>query len=161
MRVRFGVICLSSSSHLPLKLNSRFMNPVALPPGRARPSTSPFPTGSPAMGITIGTVRVLCSSALTAVDPWATTTSGTRATNSAACLRMSSPLAVAQRVSIFTLLPMVQPDSALACRQKRPDAGLKCQIVGSCSEKQPNQALAFALRARYRSGHVPRRPRAA
>ena len=44
-------------------------------------------------------------------------TSGASATNSAACLRISATLAVAQRVSIFTLRPMVQPRSACACRQ--------------------------------------------
>ena len=39
-------------------------------------------------------------------------TSGTSAANSAACLRMSAASAVAQRVSIRTLRPMVQPKSA-------------------------------------------------
>ena len=33
------------------------MNPVALPPGRAKLSTKPAPTGSPMFGNTIGTVR--------------------------------------------------------------------------------------------------------
>ena len=37
------------------------MKPVALPPGRARLSTKPPPTGSPTIGNTIGTVRVACS----------------------------------------------------------------------------------------------------
>ena len=35
--------------------------PVALPPGRARLSTKPAPTGSMTIANTIGTVRVACS----------------------------------------------------------------------------------------------------
>ena len=60
-RVTPGAISLSSSSHFPPMLYSKSMNPVALPPGRARLSTKPAPTGSPATGNTIGTVRVACS----------------------------------------------------------------------------------------------------
>src|SRR6516164_4007047 len=41
-----GAISLSSSSHLPPKSNSYSIKPVALPPGRARVSTKPAPTGS-------------------------------------------------------------------------------------------------------------------
>ena len=44
-RVTPGAICLSSSSHFPLKLYSNCMKPVALPPGYARLSTNPAPTG--------------------------------------------------------------------------------------------------------------------
>jgi hypothetical protein len=40
-RVIRGAISLSSSSHFPLVLNSNSVNPVALPPGRARLSTKP------------------------------------------------------------------------------------------------------------------------
>ena len=43
------------------------MKPVALPPGRARLSTKPAPTGSPTTGNTIGTVRVACSNGPTVV----------------------------------------------------------------------------------------------
>src|SRR6516162_2959268 len=45
-RFTSGAICLRSSTHFPLKLYSKFMKPVALPPGRARLSTRPAPTGS-------------------------------------------------------------------------------------------------------------------
>jgi hypothetical protein len=50
-----GAICLSSSSHFPLMLYSNAKNPVALPPGRAKLSTRPPPTGSAAYVNTIGT----------------------------------------------------------------------------------------------------------
>src|SRR5262249_40315908 len=53
-RVTCGAICLSSSSHLPLKLYSQFMKPVMLPPGRDRLSTKPAPTGSATPANTIG-----------------------------------------------------------------------------------------------------------
>jgi hypothetical protein len=43
-------------------------------------------------------------------------TSGAIAANSAACLRISAALALPQRVSTRTLRPMVQPNSASACR---------------------------------------------
>ena len=41
-----GAISFSSSSHFPLKPYSNPIKPVALPPGRARLSTKPAPTGS-------------------------------------------------------------------------------------------------------------------
>src|SRR5262249_28727286 len=59
-RVAPGAICLSTSSHLALRLYSSAMKPVALPPGRARLSTKPAPTGSVAEANTIGTMRVAC-----------------------------------------------------------------------------------------------------
>ena len=114
-RVTLGAISLSSASHFPLKLYSSVINPVALPPGRARLSTRPAPTGSAMTGNTIGTVRVVCSNGRTVEVPYARITSGPSATNSAACLRMSSALAPAQRVSIRTLRPMIQPDCTSAC----------------------------------------------
>src|SRR5262249_15102879 len=57
-RVRPGAICLSSSSHLPLKLYSNWIKPVALPPGCDKLSTNPAPTGSATFTNTIGTVRL-------------------------------------------------------------------------------------------------------
>jgi hypothetical protein len=56
-RVTPAAICLSSSSHFPLKLYSKIMKPVALPPGRAKLSTKPAATGSPVLNdITTGIV---------------------------------------------------------------------------------------------------------
>jgi hypothetical protein len=113
--VTLGAISLSSASHLPLKLYSSVINPVALPPGRARLSTKPAPTGSPTIGKTIGTLRVACSNGRTVVAPCAKITSGASAANSDACLRMSSALPPAHRVSMRTLRPMIQPDCASPC----------------------------------------------
>src|SRR5262245_40485719 len=44
-RVMLGATCLSNSTHLPPKLYSKLVKPVALPPGRARLCTHPAPTG--------------------------------------------------------------------------------------------------------------------
>ena len=56
------------------------------------------------------------ATAPTVEPPCASMTSGASATNSAACLRMASALAVAQRVSIRKLRPMVQPNCCRPCR---------------------------------------------
>src|SRR5262245_48962945 len=45
-RATLGATCLSRSSHFPLRPYSNIVNPVALPPGRARLATKPAPTGS-------------------------------------------------------------------------------------------------------------------
>ena len=97
-RVTLGAICLSSSSHFPLMLYSPERNPVALPPGRAKLSTKPAPTGSAAYVNTIGTVRVACNNGPTRLaPPVARMTSGASAANSAAYLRMLSALPEPQR----------------------------------------------------------------
>jgi hypothetical protein len=64
-RVTHGAISLSSSSHFPAKPNSEVINPVVLPPGRARLATRPPPTGSVTLANTIGTLLVALCSALT------------------------------------------------------------------------------------------------
>src|SRR5262249_24475134 len=60
-RVTPGAISRISSSHFPLMPYSIEVKPVALPPGCARLSTKPAPTGSGVSVNTIGTVRVACS----------------------------------------------------------------------------------------------------
>jgi hypothetical protein len=64
-RVTFGAICLSISNHFALKPYSMRRRPVALPPGRAKLSTNPAPTGSGTTANTIGTVRVAWSTGAT------------------------------------------------------------------------------------------------
>jgi len=97
-------------------LNSYDMNPVAFPPGRAKLSTQPEPTGSLASVNTIGTVRVACSNGVIVEEPPPRMTSGASAASSPACLRISAALGVPQRVSMRTLRPIVQPNTASACR---------------------------------------------
>src|SRR5262249_36160914 len=108
-RVRPGAISLSSSNHFPLMPYSVKLNPVALPPGRAKLSTKPPPTGSPTFTNTIGTARVASSKGGKLGLPVARMTSGASAISSAAYLRTSSVL-VGQRVSMRTLWPSIQPN---------------------------------------------------
>src|SRR6516165_2202897 len=77
-RVTCGAICLSSSSHLPLKPYSKTMKPVMLPRGRDRLSTKPAPTGSGTIANTIGKVRVTWYNAITLMVFSAKTTSRKR-----------------------------------------------------------------------------------
>jgi len=46
IRFTFGAICTSDSTSFVATENSKKLNPVALPPGRARLCTRPSPTGS-------------------------------------------------------------------------------------------------------------------
>src|SRR5437764_11895526 len=88
---------LQQLEHFPLMPYSKLVNPVALPPGRARLSTKPAPTGSDTSTNTIGTVRVDSCRAATGGLPVASRTSGASATNSAASLRTWSISPTAQR----------------------------------------------------------------
>jgi hypothetical protein len=115
-RVMPGAICLSNSKNLPPMLYSTVMKPVTLPPGRPRLSTKPAAIGSPAIGNTIGTVRVACRNGPTVEEPWARMTSGASAANSAACLRISAASVVAQRMSTRRLRPIIQPNCPSTCR---------------------------------------------
>ena len=132
-RVTPGAICLSSSNHFPLKLYSNCIKPVALPPGRARLSTKPAPSGSVTIANTIGTVRVACNNGPMAAVPIAKMTSGSSAANSTAYLRMLSAFPPAKRVSIRTLRPSVQPNCCSTCR----NAAMLASVSGSSAAPPP------------------------
>src|SRR5262245_30661091 len=106
------------------------MKPVALPPGRAKLSTKPAPTGSATAANTTGTVRVASSNGPTLELPPARMTSGTSAANSAAFLRISAVLVVAQRTSMRRLRPTAQPRNRQRLLERR-DTGLPNRIVGN------------------------------
>ena len=97
-------------------LYSNKVNPVALPPGRARLSTKPAPTGSTACANTIGTVRVAACNAATVGLDVARRTSGESAISSAAYLRYRSASPEAQRMSICRFRPLAQPNCCNPCR---------------------------------------------
>jgi hypothetical protein len=59
----------ASSTNLPLRSSSTSLNPVALPPERARLSTSPTPIGSPTVVKTIGALEVWRLTATDALVP--------------------------------------------------------------------------------------------
>src|SRR5262245_46170695 len=139
-RVTPGAICLISSSHFALTLYSKLINPVALPPGRARLSTKPAPTGSGTCTNTIGTVRVACNNGPVIAPPAARMTSGASAANSAACLRILSASPPPQRYSIRTLRPSVQPN---CCNPSRNAAKRACP---SASSAMPASAPMWRMR---------------
>ena len=133
------------------------MKPVTLPPGRARLSTKPAPTGSAATGNTIGTVRVACSNGRTVEVPWARMTSGASAANSAACLRISlgigrGPADVDPHVAADA------PAQLLQLLQERPDAGLKFWIVRGAGSSTPMRRIRSPCCARAASGHAAAAP---
>ena len=86
-------------------------SPVTLPPGRAKLSTKPVPTGSPATAKTIGMTDVACLAATIAEFPDVTMTSTLRRTYSAAISAKRSSSPSAHRYSIATFRPSVQPSS--------------------------------------------------
>ena len=152
-----GAISLSSSGHFAVKLYSNCIKPVALPPGRDRLLTRPAPTGSGTITNTIGTVRVACSNCAAATSPLARITSGARAANSAAYLRMLSALAAPQRDSIRTLRPSVQPNCCSTCR----NAARRACTSGSPAappKSTPMRRIRSVCCARAASGHVAAAP---
>ena len=145
-RVTRGAISLSSSSHFPLKLYSNCMKPVTLPPGRARLSTKPAPTGSVTFTNTIGTVRVACCNAATIGRAVARMTSGASATSSAAYLRMRrhrrAPADIDPHVAA------VGPAQLLQALQERRDAGCVPDRPRPCHEHADAPHPLGLLRAR-------------
>ena len=157
-RVTPGAICLSSSSHFALRPYSKFVNPVALPPGRARLSTKPLPTGSTTCTNTIGTARVVCSNGAMLILPVARMTSGVSANNSSAYLRISSEFpAAGQRVSMRTLRPSVQPSCCSPC-WKAAMRACPCALFATAPMSTPTFRMRSGCCARATSGHVATAP---
>ena len=100
-------------------LYSNSMKPVALPPGRAKLSTKPAPTGSTTPTNTIGTVRVACSNETKDGELIARMTSGASATNSAEYLRALSASPAGQadiwaaRIRALILIKSCPPNSGI------------------------------------------------
>jgi hypothetical protein len=152
-----GAICLSSSTHFALMPYSNMRKPVALPPGRARLSTKPAPTGSGTITNTIATPRVACCNGPTVELPWARMRSGASATNSAAYLRMRPASPEPQRYSIRTLRPSVQPNSCSPCRNvptRAIDSGSSAAVLMNT----PMRRMRSACCARAASGHAAAPP---
>src|SRR6516225_8935337 len=147
-RVRLGAISLSSSSHFPLRLYSNALNPVVLPPGRARLATNPAPTGSMTFANTIGTLWVTRCNAARFMLAEVKMTSGVSDTNSAAYLSESAGLPAAQRMSKRTLRPSVQPNCCSASTNARtracPSGSLSTRDLSN-SMRGVGPTLAFTL----------------
>jgi hypothetical protein len=83
-RTMLGATCLSNCNHFPAMGGSKLLNPVMLPPGRAKLATKPSPTGSETATNTIGILKVACRSAAKTGVLLATSKSRFRLTNSVA-----------------------------------------------------------------------------
>src|SRR3954447_6807873 len=150
-RVTFGAICLSSSSHFPLRLYSNSKNPVVLPLGRVRLSTKPLPTGSMTFTNTIGTVRVACCNAARAGLLETRIASGASAASSAACLRISTAFGCGPAAVNLHILAD-GPTRLLQALQKCPDASLKFRIVCCCGQEHADAPYRLLRPCRKRPG---------
>ena len=83
-RVSFGTTSFSSSKVFPPVSALMFVSPVTFPPGRAKLATSPVPTGSVLVVMTIGIVLVAFLRARVRAEPSAITMSTFNRTSSAA-----------------------------------------------------------------------------
>src|SRR5262245_54794691 len=143
-RVTPSAISLSSSSHLPLMLNSNAMKPVALPPGRAMLSTKPPPTGSATLVNTVGTVRLTCRNGPRVVVPWARMTSGASRNQ---LRRVAANLGDIGDgpAGVDPHVPTDRPIQHRQSLQERPDAGLKYRIARRCGHEHADAPHPLAL----------------
>jgi hypothetical protein len=89
-----GSSSANSSIHLAPNANSKLVKPVALPPGRAKPSINRCPTGSATCVNTTGIVLVDFFAATRPGVPWATITSAAAETRlpASACVQDAQSL---------------------------------------------------------------------
>jgi hypothetical protein len=114
-RRRVGTTSRKSSSRLTARSACWNGRPVTLPPGGARLTTKPVPTGSPSAK-TIGmTTDVACLAARTLTVPLKTMTSTFCRTNSATISAARSLRPSAQRSLIPAVRPSIQPSSRSRC----------------------------------------------
>ena len=151
-RVTLGAILLSISSHFPAKLYSNCRKPVASPPGRARLSTKPPPTGSATLTNTIGTVRVACNIGAMVAVPMTTITSGSSAVFHRVFAKV---IGIAQARALIDLqVAAIDPAQPLHLLHECPDARLHVRTVQRCTrveDANPSHALNL-LRARAATG---------
>jgi hypothetical protein len=139
-------------------VNSKLVNPVIFPPGRARFGTKPLPIGSITCTKTIGG-RFSRNKAATTGVLVARIRSGPRLTSSAASLGRRLPSRGAHRYSSRTFLPSVQP------RSRSPASNALTRIsasgsLGDIANSTPtnfNRLLCCACAASGHAAAVPPR----
>src|SRR5262249_40077840 len=89
----------------PADFRVKKLDPVMLPPGRAKLATMPPAIGSPMIAITMGMVVVARLAAAVAGVPCVTITSTLRRTNSSASARRRACACSAQRYSLIRFVP--------------------------------------------------------
>ena len=156
---RCGAISLSSSSHFALRPYSNWMKPVALPPGRARLSTKPPPTGSTTFG---EHDRHACGSPAATIGDVERRAANDHVRRERDQLRRVLAHArryrrALQRLSIRRLRPTVQPNFCKPLQERR-DVGLRFRIVRGQSMSTPMRRIRSACCARAASGHAAAAP---
>ena len=111
-RLTCGAASFRTASHLPPIEGSKLVNPVTLPPGRARLATKPPPTGSPTATNTTGTFPSIGMIAESARLVNTMMTSGENASSSSAPLRIVFGSPSHQRTSMSALPPFHHPNSS-------------------------------------------------
>ena len=138
-------------------LYSKTVKPVALPPGRAKLSTKPAPTGSATSANTIGTVRVACSTARRS-DCWAKDDVWRECDQFGRIFAQSVGIVPAQRIIDLDVLSD-GPTQLLQTLHERRDAGLRFCIVSQLmAMSTPMRRIRSACCARAASGHVAAAP---
>ena len=135
------------------ELYSNCMKPVALPPGRARLSTKPAPTGSGTMMNTIGMVRVACSNGVTTGAAGGQDDVRRERDQFGRIFANASASPPLQRVSIRTLRPSVQPNCCNPCTNAAKRACAVRDRRASAHEHADRAARAPCARAA--SGQPP------
>jgi hypothetical protein len=151
-RVTRGSASLSNSSHFVPILYSSSMNPVVLPPGRAKLATKPAPTGSTTDVNTTGNFVIDCCSAPTDGLPDAKMASGMSATSSSAYSRIRLATPAPHRMSILMFPPSVHPNRLSSAR----NAARRARPSGSSAAKSmstPMRRTGLDC-ARAASGHA-------
>jgi len=113
-----------------------------LPPGRARLATRPVATGSPAAANRIGMTAVARLAAAMAGDPSVIMISTLSRTNSAAISVKRSLRRSAQRCSIATLRPSIQPSTSSCSKTSSVTARMLTPVVWPghrAHQSQPDQ----------------------
>src|SRR5262249_13897681 len=161
-RRRAGTTSRKSSSRLPARSVCWSDRPVTLPPGRARLTTRPVLTGSPAPARTIG---MTCFAARTLTLPLETMTSTFCRTNSATISAARSLRPSAHRTLIATVRPSIQPSSRNRCTKAatrwfstEPFLGFENPMVGNlrllCARRERPRDRAAKQRNELAALHV-------
>src|SRR5947208_1978904 len=138
MRESLGTISFRNSSCFPVISGARVDNPVMFPPGRARRSTNPLPTGSVSCPITIGIVEVASLAARVDDGPDVTMISTLRRTSSAASAGRPSGFPSAYRHSMTIFFSSTYPSSRSSRRNASMRAGL---VVGELAPRYPIRGI--------------------
>ena len=150
-RRRPGTTSRNRSRRLPATSGCCTDRPVTLPPGLGRLATRPVPTGSAAAANTMGMVDVARLAASTFAVPEVKIRSTLSRANSAAISAARSLRPSAQRYSMATVRPSVQPSSRRRCRKAAVHGPWAAAVF---EPRNPMTGIRPGCCPRAASGHV-------